>query len=80
MKCRKGRDPQKNEIARSVVDYVTQGGGRFLDFDKENKRFFRLPEPAYMEKVMRTIRSTYVPVAFQKMSMVEIDKSIRKYK
>jgi hypothetical protein len=52
---------KKNEIAQGVVDFVHQQGGRYVQLDTDNGRWFILPDAVALEKAKQGLRDDHVP-------------------
>eukprot|EP00751_Fragilariopsis_kerguelensis_P009278 CAMPEP_0170789678 /NCGR_PEP_ID=MMETSP0733-20121128/19890_1 /TAXON_ID=186038 /ORGANISM="Fragilariopsis kerguelensis, Strain L26-C5" /LENGTH=645 /DNA_ID=CAMNT_0011136859 /DNA_START=55 /DNA_END=1992 /DNA_ORIENTATION=+ len=58
--CRSDHD--KAHIANEILMCVRQSyGGRFLNIDSANKRWFALPDAVVLDKIKQALRDKYVP-------------------
>ena len=55
-------DKEKARIANEILMCVQQSfGGRFLNIDSSNKRWFILPDAVVLDKIKQALRDKYVP-------------------
>jgi len=55
-------DEEKTVVAQSIVDFIQNGSGRFLQRECKTKRWFVLPDKVALDKAKQALRDKYIPV------------------
>jgi hypothetical protein len=71
-KLGKNDNTEKNDIAKSIYDYITNTGGRFLQLDRETQKWFNLPQKIGLDKIKQALRDKYVPNFFDGESVAPL--------